>query len=181
MIVTGAKGILVAAVLGLAPALAPASTLRAQGAGDAPGAPVADPIASAAWLAGCWELRTDRRSVLEMWMPAEGGMMLGSSRTVAGGVARQYEHLRLHADGERLVYTAIPSGQREAAFTSPAGSPVRADSLVFENPAHDFPQRLVYRRLGPDSLTVRVEGPGPGGSVRGFDQPMRRVRCEPPA
>lgn len=178
MIVTGTKGYVLAGVLGL---LGPGALLQAQETGDATHAVSADPIANAAWLAGCWELRTDRRSVLEMWMPAEGGMMLGSSRTVAGGAARQYEHLRLHADGERLVYTAIPSGQREAAFTSPAGSPVRADSLVFENPAHDFPQRLVYRRLGPDSLTVRVEGPGPGGSVRGFDQPMRRVRCEPPA
>ena len=143
-------------------------------------APLTDPMASAAWLAGCWELRTERHTVLEMWMPADGGMMLGSSRTVATGEARQYEHLRLHVDGARLVYTAIPSGQSEAAFTSPAGAPVRADSLVFENLSHDFPQRLVYRRLGADSLTVRVEGPGPGGSTRGFDQPMRRVRCEPP-
>ncbi|MCL4212448.1 MAG: hypothetical protein KJZ74_00910 [Gemmatimonadales bacterium] len=178
MIVTGTKGYVLAGVLGL---LGPGALLQAQETGGATHAVSADPIASAAWLAGCWELRTDRRSVLEVWMPAEGGMMLGSSRTVAGGVARQYEHLRLHADGERLVYTAIPSGQREAAFTSPAAAPLRADSLVFENPAHDFPQRLVYRRLGADSLTVRVEGPGPGGSVRGFDQPMRRVRCEPPA
>lgn len=153
-------------------ALLGASPLAAQGA---------DPLAAAAWLAGCWELRTPTRVTTEMWMPAAGGMMLGAGRTVVEGTTREFEHLRLHAEGDRLVYTALPSGQAEGAFTSPGTVLANSDSLEFENRAHDFPQRLVYHRLGADSMRVHVEGPGPGGAVRGFDQPMKRVRCEPPA
>jgi hypothetical protein len=48
---------------------------------------------------------------------------------------------------------------------------------VFENPAHDFPQRIIYRRLSPDSLVARIEGPGPNNTTRGIDFPMRRVNC----
>ncbi len=131
-------------------------------------------LGRAGWLAGCWEMRTPNRVTMEMWMPPMGDLMVGASRTVAGTIARAFEHLRLRAHGDTLVYTAIPSGQRETDFRSTA---VSADSLVFENPAHDFPQRIVYRRSGADSLVARVEGPGPNGTTRGFDLPMQRVSC----
>lgn len=134
----------------------------------------------AAWLAGCWEHRAGARVTTEIWMPASGGLMLGAGRTVVGGQARQYEQLRLTVEGGRLVYTALPSGQKETAFTSAATLSPRTDSLVFENLAHDFPQRITYWRVGTDSLVARVEGAGPTGAMRGFDQPMRRVRCESP-
>lgn len=100
--------------------------------------------------------------------------MVGGARTVVGGVARSFEHLRIRADGTRLVYVAIPSGQRETAFPSTHLS----DTLVvFENPEHDFPQRIAYRRAGADSVVARVEGPAPGGGTRGFNVPMARTGC----
>lgn len=136
-------------------------------------------IDRAGWLAGCWEMRARNRVTLEMWMPPSGGTMLGASRTTAAGVTREFEHLRLHAAGDTLVYTALPSGQRETSFRS---TTVSATTLVFENPAHDFPQKITYRRVGEDSVTARVEGPGPNNTTRGFDIRMRRASCtEPPA
>lgn len=134
------------------------------------------PIDRAGWLAGCWELRTATRLTIEMWMPPAGGMMLGASRTTMGDRVREFELLRLTAVGDTLVYTASPSGQATTAFRSPL--PMSNDELVVENLAHDFPQRIRYRRVGTDSLLARVEGPGQGGAVRGFDLPMRRIRCE---
>jgi hypothetical protein len=127
------------------------------------------------WLAGCWEQRQGDRVTIEMWMAPAGGMMLGGSRSVAGGVTHSYEQLRLEARAGRLAYVALPSGQREATFTSTA---VTDSGFTVENPAHDFPQRIIYRRRGVDSLAARVEGPGSGGTTRGFDVLMRRVPCE---
>jgi hypothetical protein len=136
-------------------------------------------VGRAAWLAGCWELRTARRVVLEMWMPPAGDLMLGASRTVvAGGAAREFEHLRLRARGDTLIYTAIPSAQRETEFRSTS---VTSNMMVFENPAHDFPRKIIYRRLAPDSVVARVEGPGPNGTTRGSDFPYRRVSCTEPS
>ena len=136
-------------------------------------------IDRADWLAGCWEMRAPNRVTMEMWMPPSGGMMLGASRTVIGSSTREYEQIRLHAAGDTLVYTALPSGQREAAFRS---TTVSSTTLVFENPAHDFPRKITYRRVGADSLVARVEGPGPNNTTRGFDVRMRRASCmEKPA
>jgi hypothetical protein len=112
-----------------------------------------------------------------MWMPPAGDLMLGASRTVINGAVREFEHLRLRAAGDTLVYTALPSGQRETDFRS---TRVTADTIVFENPAHDFPQRIIYSRRGADSIVARVEGPGPNNTTRGFSVPMRRVDCTQP-
>ena len=127
-------------------------------------------IDRAAWLAGCWELRTPTRLTVEMWMPPAGGMMLGASRTTMGERVREFEQLQLTAHGDTLVYHASPSGQAPTSFRSVL--PIAAGELVFENPAHDFPQRIRYRRITADSLVARVEA-----GARGFDIPMRRVSC----
>lgn len=153
-----------------------AVTLVLAGAIGMPGHAQGDPLDQAGWLAGCWEAGTGNRVTLEMWMPPAGGLMIGGSRTVAGGAARAFEHLRLRAMDDRLVYTAIPSGQQETAFTSV----VLSDTLlVFENLEHDFPQRIVYRKRGADSVVARAEGPGRDGATRGFDIPFGRTRCTP--
>ena len=140
----------------------------------------ASPLARAGWLAGCWELRAPNRVTLEMWMPPLGDMMLGASRTTVGAATSEFEQLKLKVEGEKLVYVAAPSGQAETSFASIS----IADTLiVFENTAHDFPQRIIYRRRGADSIIARIEGPGPNGP-RGSNFPMRRSNCltvAPPA
>jgi len=113
-----------------------------------------------AWLAGCWEQRAGNRETVEMWMAPAGGMMLGASRTVVAGTVREYEQLILKLDGGKLVYTASPSGQATATFTATS---VTDSSFTVENLQHDFPQRIIYRRHGSDSLIARIEGPGPSG------------------
>jgi hypothetical protein len=128
------------------------------------------------WLAGCWELRSGNRVVLEMWMPPAGGLMLGASRTIVNGAVREYEQVRIEWKDNQLVYTANPSFQAQASFTSVE---VSDSGFTVANPAHDFPQRIIYRRRGADSLVARVEGPGPNGT-RGFDFPLRRVSCTGP-
>lgn len=137
---------------------------------------VVNRLARLAWLGGCWERRSAQRVTVEMWMPPDGNLMLGASRTVADGITVEYEQLRIHAAGDTVVYTALPSGQREASFRS---TQVSDSGFTVENPAHDFPQRIIYRRRGADSLVARIEGPSPSGT-RGIDFPMRRVGCTVP-
>lgn len=106
-------------------------------------------------------------------MAPAGGAMLGVSRTIVRDTVREWEHLSISQTAAGLAYVAKPSGQAEATF------PVTQMSdtlLVFENPAHDFPQRILYRRRGADSVIARIEGPR-GGQVRGIDFPFARVAC----
>jgi hypothetical protein len=56
------------------------------------------------------------------------------------------------------------------------GLAVSDSGFTVENPAHDFPQRISYRKRGADSLLARIEG-----GTRDIDFPMRRVACGAPA
>lgn len=92
-----------------------------------------------------------------------------NSKTVA------YEFLRIReTEAGGIEYIAKPSGQSEASFLL-----VRLSDreVVFENPAHDFPQRIIYRLEAGGELVARIEGEVKG-EVRTVDFPMKRVDCE---
>jgi hypothetical protein len=127
-------------------------------------------IDQVAWLKGCWVQAKPQSVVEELWMAPGGGVMLGLGRTVRDGKLREYEFVRIvEADGS-LAYVAEPSGQAKATF--PLKS-LTAGEAVFEDPTHDFPQRVIYRRVGPDAMTGRIEGQI-GGQTKAIDFPYKR-------
>lgn len=123
-----------------------------------------------AWLKGCWVQAKPKSAVEELWMAPGGGVMLGLGRTVRDGKLREYEFVRIVEIDGSLAYVAEPSGQAKATF--PLKS-LTAGEAVFEDPAHDFPQRVIYRRVGPDAVTGRIEGQI-GGQTKAVDFPYKR-------
>jgi hypothetical protein len=94
------------------------------------------------------------RTVEEQWMVPRGGSMLGMSRTVR-------------------------SGGRSSTSSSCCGRTaigVTDSTAVFENPEHDFPQRIGYRLVRPDFLSAWIEGTR-GGHARRVDFAYRRGSC----
>jgi hypothetical protein len=131
--------------------------------------------ASLGWMSGCWVYQKGSVVVTEQWSAPRASMMLGSGHTTKGNATLEYEQTRIVDRDGKLVYQANPSGQAPAEFFADA---VGDGSVVFSNPTHDFPQRVSYKRAGPDSLIARVEGTR-GGQVRGVDFPYVRVACSP--
>ena len=71
-----------------------------------------------------------------------------------------------------LAYEARPSGQEPATFLS---TRISESELVFENPAHDFPQEVGYRRAG-EGLLAWIRGTRDGKDRR-IEFPYTRARC----
>lgn len=130
------------------------------------------PIARVSWLQGCWRMNVNGQTVDEQWMAPAGGAMLGISRTVKADKLVEYEFVLLRERGGTLVYIAHPSGQTGGEF--PLKS-VDDESITFENAAHDFPQRIGYRRRG-DRLDAWIEGTLDGRAQRA-EFPYARVAC----
>jgi hypothetical protein len=128
------------------------------------------------WIAGCWRRQVPGGAsvVEEHWMTPRAGFALGTSRTVRNDtIVVEFEQLRLFQRAGRAVYHAEPSGQSPTDFEAQTTT----DSLVvFENPAHDFPQKIIYRKRGTDSLIARVEGTM-RGQARAVDFAYARVPC----
>ena len=131
-------------------------------------------ISSLTWLSGCWASDDQDAGSGEYWTPPAGGTMLAVSKTVRDGRTVAFEYLRIAEDDEHsLTLFASPSGQLRAQFHLTG---MTDTEIVFENPDHDFPQRIIYRLSDTDRLLGRIEGKNDGQTVA-VDFPMTRVDC----
>jgi hypothetical protein len=112
-------------------------------------------IAALAWLAGSWSGNDGLDEHEEHWTVPKGGAMVGMHRTVRQGRMVEFEFFRVEEQNGRLVYLSQPGGRGPATpFTL---ATLDGERVVFENRAHDFPQRLIYWKDG-DALRARIEG-----------------------
>jgi len=101
-----------------------------------------------AWMSGRWEAAgNEGRWTEEVWSAPRGGVMLGHSRSGrAEGPVREWEFLRLQAGTDGVpVYWGSPGGRPAVDFALVARE---GTSATFENPAHDYPQRIRYELRG---------------------------------
>ncbi|MBL9120992.1 MAG: hypothetical protein JNL80_13870 [Phycisphaerae bacterium] len=110
-------------------------------------------IDSLAWLGGAWKGTMGNGTIEESWMVPDGGSMLGVSRTISNRKMTQFEFLRIVERDGTLIYVAQPEGGVATEFPL---AKAEEHLLVFENPVHDFPQRITYRLTGEKSLTAEV-------------------------
>lgn len=135
--------------------------------------PKAPRVDDLAWLAGCWARTGTDRIYEEQWMAPRGGMMLGASRNTRGGKVAEWEQMRIFERNDSLVFSSISNHQAAVEFVSGAST---AGAVTFSNPAHDFPQRVIYAPGAADSLFARIEG-NMHGQQRGIDFHMKRTAC----
>lgn len=115
----------------------------------------ASPIEQLDWLAGRWALSEGANWSEETWTAPRGGLMLGVNRSGEADAATAFEFLRIAADADgSVVYWAAPGGAAPTPFRLSTQSEHR---VVFENPGHDFPTRIEYRRDG-DVLVATISG-----------------------
>ncbi len=140
-----------------------------------------DPLAPLAWLDGCWRGTVNEREFREHWMPLRGGLLLGVSQTVMSGKSQGYEYLRIEPRPDGVYYVTFPSGGKADSFklvgkTVDNTSDRNDEIFTFENPALEFPRRIIYRRGTGGWLYAQVEGKV-NGAERQVIYPMRRIDC----
>jgi hypothetical protein len=111
------------------------------------------------WLSGHWCAEGGGTLMEEFWMPPEGSLALGVGRTVKNGATTSHEFLRIETRDGATSLTAIHDGQPPTPFKLTASG---ADWARFENPEHDFPKRIEYRRVS-SGLHAEIAGPGDDG------------------
>lgn len=112
-------------------------------------------LASLSWMAGSWGGEDGGARMEEHWTAPRGGLMLGLHRDVKGEKKAFFEFLRIEAQADGIVYLAMPLGKPATAFKLVESAPSR---VVFANPEHDFPQRILYWLTPDGALHARVEG-----------------------
>lgn len=127
------------------------------------------------WLAGCWNSTKNGSVSMERWNKPMGKMMLSTSQMVKNGKTLSFEFLRIVENDLGIYYISKPSENKEE--TSFKLVKFSGNEVIFENPEHDFPQRIIYRLEKDKSLFARIEGKN-NGKEMGINFPMTRAKCE---
>ena len=137
----------------------------------------AQDVSRLSWLSGCWQsdAKSETNFVSEIWTKPAGETMFGIGRTIKNGKTTAFENLRIVRQDGTLFYIARPS---DAKVDTPFKLKTLSEKeAIFENPEHDFPQRIIYRLGENNTLVARVEGTK-NGKTSGFDFPFVRIKCE---
>lgn len=129
-------------------------------------------VADLFWLSGCWQGRQGSAVIEEIWSKPAGTTMLGLGRTVKNNRTVSFEFMQFREQNGTLAFLPQPQGGPQVTFPLKEFTPAK---FVFENLAHDYPQRVSYERKN-NLLVASIEGNEKGKFSR-LEFVMRKVRC----
>jgi hypothetical protein len=138
------------------------------------GASPCDSLDAARWLLGDWIASDGDKVFAESWQAASPRTFEGLGTTTArsGAASSDSEALRLVEMAGEVFYVAkVKHNPYPVSFRLDDCSTTR---LVFENPAHDFPRKLVYTRSDDGTMTVAVSDGADQGFTLHFRRPENR-------
>jgi Domain of unknown function (DUF6265) len=112
------------------------------------------------WLAGCWGGEMDGGKYEECWTSPTANFMQGSGRMTKGAEILMREHITIEKEGGDLVMYVFSYGAKLKPDQETVGFKLvkfSESELVFENPEHDYPQRIVYTKKKDGNLVARIE------------------------
>lgn len=115
-------------------------------------------IKLADWLIGSWENKMEQGTLSETWEKANDSTFNGKSYFIKDKDTLNNEVVMLTQKGDELFYIPTVIGQNNnepVIFKMTLGN---AKQLVFENPKHDFPQKITYTLVTKDSLVAEISG-----------------------
>ncbi len=115
-------------------------------------------IKAADWLIGKWENKSADGNLTETWKKVNDSTFQAESYFIKEKDTLHFESITLQQKGELLTYNATVKGQNNDKSVSFKLTTETEKQLVFENPKHDYPQKISYTQITPDSLVAKISG-----------------------
>lgn len=110
------------------------------------------------WLVGEWGNTSKEGNLTETWKQENDSTLLGESYVTIEIDTVFYEKVVLQQKNDSLFYTVKAKGQNNEKPVSFYLSSASGNQLVFENPKHDFPNKITYNKISNDSLVAEIFG-----------------------
>jgi hypothetical protein len=111
------------------------------------------------WLIGNWENKMDDGILSETWKKENDSTFSGKSYFIVNSKDTVHsETIILTQLNNQLIYSPTVKGQND---DKPIDFIMTSDSennFVFENPKHDYPQKIVYKKATENSLVATISG-----------------------
>jgi len=130
-------------------------------------------LEEANWLLGKWEHTSDQGTMTEIWKQDSDTAYTAKSFVIKNKDTLFSESVRLVRRDENLVYIVKTNDGKESKPVEFALTSLQDNMLTFENPKHDFPDKIVYENFG-DSLKAVISGHKVGVEAK-EEFPMKKV------
>lgn len=126
------------------------------------------------WIVDRWISTDGETNSYEHWEKAGDNLFVGGSETVKNGDTVFAEKLKIELIEGTVYYIADVS--HNLAPVRFKLTQINENSAVFENPEHNFPQKISYRLVDGTTLHAAIEGPSRKGEWKKIDFIMNRMR-----
>lgn len=119
---------------------------------------VAQQTKAVQWMLGVWKINTPQGTVVEIWETKNDSTLQGRSVFVkTNNDTIPQERIEMAFRNGEWFYIPTVSNQNQGKPVSFKVIFIRGNEFVSENPAHDFPQRIAYRRI-KQTMYASIEG-----------------------
>ena len=116
------------------------------------------------WLVGKWEGLQGSGIYHEEWEFNDESVLTGKAYLIKKGEILNTEKLKIHLSGSDVLYTAdVSHNPSPVSFRLTS---YENNIFIFENPDHDFPQKITYEMKNDGSLFAVVEAINNGKNRR---------------
>ena len=110
------------------------------------------------WLIGNWEQTLPDGTLKETWTKQNDSTFSGDSYFINTKDTVHFESIKLVQTAEELNYIATVVGQNNE---EPVAFKLTSDAdntFTFENLAHDYPQKISYKKVSETNLIATISG-----------------------
>jgi len=121
--------------------------------------PAAHPnMAKARWFIGQWENKSAEGDLVENWTKVNDSLYMGESYFIVKGDTVFAERVALLEIYGRMTYNVTVPSQNEGGAVAFVMTDINDERVIFENPQHDYPSKIMYSNVAPDSLVAEISG-----------------------
>ena len=127
-------------------------------------------------MEGNWSMQTKRGITYESWVKINDSVLAGKSyRLINTMDTLLLEEVQLVRKGSNIFYIPVVQGQNDLLPVTFKLISTEKDIFVFDNPEHDFPQKINYELPKSNNLHAWIEGMDKG-SYRKSDFYYKKVK-----
>lgn len=106
-------------------------------------------------LIGSWQV--ENTNTFEIWKLKEK-IFYGRVIKIENNDTLIVENLRIYKDSDKFIYEATVPTQNEGRPIEFVLTQADKNTLLFENPEHDFPKKIAYRFVNQNQINATISG-----------------------
>ena len=124
-----------------------------------------DELEKMSWLVGEWENKMPEGVLTETWSKSNDSTFIGKTLFINEKDTLHSEDIVLTQKGETLLYIPTVKGQNDDKPIEFKMMESKIENeFAFENPKHDYPQKIVYKKVNETNLVATISGKQQGKS-----------------